>query len=60
MHRIELMRIVIFFSAVSCEHPKAVQILLSHGADKSLKDSDGLSPSELETSEEIRTLLGRT
>ncbi|CAC5402111.1 Acyl-CoA-binding domain-containing protein 6 [Mytilus coruscus] len=46
--------------AVSCEHPKVVQMLLSHGADKSLRDSDRLSPSELETSEEIRTLLGKT
>ena len=50
-------KLFISFLAVSCEHKDIVELLLSHKADISLCDNEGLTPLLLDTSSDIKQLF---
>ena len=47
---------MLHYAALS-ENEEMLQLLLQHGADKTIADNDGTLPSELADNERLRTLL---
>ena len=47
----------IIVSATFCCHEDVIRILLSHGADRSITNTDGETASMLDSSPEIRDIL---